>query len=100
MGSDIKAAFKRFDADGDGQITKNGMRCSDSELDVIYALGDLDGDGEISVGEFIRVMSPPLQRLCRDSGTPLPALRMSSQPSVSSTPTTTVPSTRRSLLMA
>merc|ERR1719362_27218 len=60
--SDIKAAFKRFDADGDGQITrneiKNGMRCSDSELDVIYALGDLDGDGEISVGEFIRVMSP------------------------------------------
>ena len=37
---------------------KNGMRCSDSELDVIYALGDLDGDGEISVGEFIRVMSP------------------------------------------
>merc|ERR1712088_546932 len=55
--SDIKAAFKRFDADGDGQITrnemKNGMRCSDSELDVIYALGDLDGDGEISVGEFI-----------------------------------------------
>merc|ERR1712158_53506 len=60
--TDIKAAFKRFDADGDGQITrnemKNGMRCSDSELDVIYALGDLDGDGEISVGEFIRVMSP------------------------------------------
>merc|ERR1719370_1094376 len=60
--SDIKAAFKRFDANGDGQITrnemKNGMRCSDSELDVIYALGDLDGDGEISVGEFIRVMSP------------------------------------------
>merc|ERR1711972_394152 len=60
--TDIKAAFKRFDADGDGQITrnemKNGMRCSDAELDIIYALGDLDGDGEISVGEFIRVMSP------------------------------------------
>merc|ERR1711899_377459 len=37
---------------------KNGMRCSDAELDNIYALGDLDGDGEISVGEFIRVMSP------------------------------------------
>merc|ERR1711962_763376 len=60
--TDIKTAFKRFDADGDGQITrnemKNGMRCSDAELDIIYALGDLDGDGEISVGEFIRVMSP------------------------------------------
>merc|ERR1719357_947856 len=42
--TDIKAAFKRFDADGDGQITrnemKNGMRCSDAELDIIYALGD------------------------------------------------------------
>merc|ERR1719342_1679517 len=39
--TDIKAAFKRFDADGDGQITrnemKNGMRCSDAELDIIYA---------------------------------------------------------------
>jgi len=60
--SDIKAAFKRFDADGDGQMTrnelKNGMRASDADLDIIFALGDLDGDGEINIGEFIRVMSP------------------------------------------
>lgn len=59
---DIKAAFKRFDADGDGQMTKkemkNGMKCSDSEIDLVFALGDLDGDGEISLGEYIRVMSP------------------------------------------
>jgi calmodulin len=61
--SDIKTAFKRFDADGDGQMTKkelkDGMRCSDAEIDIIFSLGDLDGDGEISLSEFIRVMSPP-----------------------------------------
>eukprot|EP00092_Neocalanus_flemingeri_P000651 GFUD01000693.1.p1 GENE.GFUD01000693.1~~GFUD01000693.1.p1 ORF type:complete len:3364 (-),score=1087.83 GFUD01000693.1:1093-10800(-) len=59
---DIKVAFKRFDVDGDGQITrdelKNGMRLSAADIDVVFALGDLDGDGEISIGEFIRVMSP------------------------------------------
>merc|ERR1711970_298856 len=59
---DIKAAFKRVDVNKDGQISreelKNGMRLSDGDLDIVFALGDLDGDGEISVGEFIRVMSP------------------------------------------
>merc|ERR1711899_343173 len=60
--ADIKAAFKRLDANGDGQICRdelrNGMKLSDADLDVVFALGDLDGDGEISLGEFIRVMSP------------------------------------------
>jgi len=60
--ADIKSAFKRLDINKDGQISrdelKNGMKLSDSDLDIVFALGDLDGDGEISVGEFIRVMSP------------------------------------------
>merc|ERR1712038_1551437 len=60
--ADIKAAFKRLDANGDGQICRdemrNGMRLGDSDLDIVFALGDLDGDGEISLAEFIRVMSP------------------------------------------
>merc|ERR550525_1997334 len=34
------------------------MKLADADLDVVFALGDLDGDGEISLGEFIRVMSP------------------------------------------
>jgi len=59
---DIKSAFKRFDSNGDGQIDrselKSGMKLSESDLSVVFALGDLDGDGEISIGEFIRVMSP------------------------------------------
>merc|ERR1712106_612748 len=60
--ADIKTAFKKFDINKDGQITrdelKNGMKISGADLDVVFALGDLDGDGEISIGEFIRVMSP------------------------------------------
>jgi len=60
--ADIKTAFKRFDADGDGQMSraelKNGLKCSDADIDIIFALGDLDGDGEINIGEFIRVLSP------------------------------------------
>ena len=59
---DIKSAFKQFDINKDGQISKdelkNGMRLSGEELDVIFAVGDLDGDGEINIGEFIRVMCP------------------------------------------
>merc|ERR1719333_1396806 len=60
--ADIKAAFKRLDVNGDGQICRdelrNGMRLSDGDLDIVFALADLDGDGEISLGEFVRVMSP------------------------------------------
>merc|ERR1712012_825130 len=60
--ADIKAAFKRLDANNDGQICRDelraGMRLSDPDMDVVFALGDLDGDVEISLGEFIRVMSP------------------------------------------
>merc|ERR1712123_168345 len=60
--ADIKTAFKKFDINKDGQITrdelKNGMKISGADLDVVFALGDLDGDGEISIGEFIRVLSP------------------------------------------
>ena len=60
--ADIKSAFKRIDANGDGAICRDelrsGMKLNDADLDVVFALGDLDGDGEISLGEFIRVMSP------------------------------------------
>eukprot|EP00088_Acartia_fossae_P012304 TRINITY_DN1633_c0_g1_i1.p1 TRINITY_DN1633_c0_g1~~TRINITY_DN1633_c0_g1_i1.p1 ORF type:complete len:1625 (+),score=462.94 TRINITY_DN1633_c0_g1_i1:438-4877(+) len=59
---DIKSAFKQFDVNRDGQISrdelKNGMRISNDELEVIFAVGDLDGDGEINIGEFIRIMCP------------------------------------------
>merc|ERR1711892_652862 len=62
MVPDAPNTVKKFDINKDGQITrdelKNGMKTSGADLDVVFALGDLDGDGEISIGEFIRVMSP------------------------------------------
>ena len=60
--SNIKESFKKFDINRDGQISrtelKNGMKLSEADLDVVFALGDLDGDGEISMGEFVLIMSP------------------------------------------
>merc|ERR1740129_1029829 len=65
--NDVKAAFKRFDRDGDGALTKDelaaamkssGESYSDVEVDAIFSLGDVDGDGEITLEEFIGLMSP------------------------------------------
>merc|ERR550532_1333586 len=60
--TDIKEGFKRVDPNGDGAISRqelrNGMRLSDEQLAVVFALGDIDQDGEISMAEFIRLMSP------------------------------------------
>merc|ERR1719458_742056 len=59
--ANVKESFKKFDANGDGQISrnelKNAMKLSDADLDTVFALGDLDGDGEISMGEFVLIMS-------------------------------------------
>eukprot|EP00091_Calanus_sinicus_P016427 TRINITY_DN35776_c0_g1_i1.p1 TRINITY_DN35776_c0_g1~~TRINITY_DN35776_c0_g1_i1.p1 ORF type:complete len:524 (-),score=190.55 TRINITY_DN35776_c0_g1_i1:33-1604(-) len=58
----VKESFKKFDVNHDGQISrtelKNGMKLSDADLDVVFALGDLDGDGEISMCEFVLIMCP------------------------------------------
>merc|ERR1712106_1008865 len=58
----VKDGFKRIDNNGDGAISrqelKQGMHLSDEELDVVFALGDIDQDGEISMAEFIPLMSP------------------------------------------
>ena len=46
--ANVKDSFKKFDADGDGQINrnelKNAMKLNDADLDIVFALGDLDGD--------------------------------------------------------
>jgi len=60
--SNVKESFKKFDVNHDGQISrselKNGMKLSDADLEVVFALGDLDGDGEISMSEFVLIMCP------------------------------------------
>merc|ERR1711963_817880 len=64
---DVRAAFKRFDANGDGALSRNelaaalkssGHPYSDVEVDAIFSLGDTDGDGEVSLQEFVDLMSP------------------------------------------
>merc|ERR1719369_1948146 len=65
--NDVKAAFKRFDSNGDGALSKDelsealkssGESYSNVEVDAIFSLGDIDGDGEITLQEFVTLMSP------------------------------------------
>mmetsp|Transcript_10369 Transcript_10369/g.11904 ORF Transcript_10369/g.11904 Transcript_10369/m.11904 type:complete len:154 (+) Transcript_10369:265-726(+) len=62
---DMKKAFKLFDDDGTGKITfenikrvaaELGENMSDAELQEMITEADLDGDGEVSEEEFLRVM--------------------------------------------
>eukprot|EP00092_Neocalanus_flemingeri_P019933 GFUD01021591.1.p1 GENE.GFUD01021591.1~~GFUD01021591.1.p1 ORF type:complete len:639 (-),score=213.67 GFUD01021591.1:258-2174(-) len=64
---EVKAAFKRFDSNGDGALDKkelaaamksSGQSYADVEIDAIFSLGDVDGDGEVSLEEFVDLMSP------------------------------------------
>ena len=62
----VRQAFKKFDADGDGEISiqelKGGAKSigklSDGELHAIFAIGDIDNDGKISFPEFARIVIP------------------------------------------
>merc|ERR1740123_2023262 len=63
--ADVKAAFKKIDTDGVGLLSKNEMQNSPGckfdreEVDAIFQLGDINGDGELDMGEFIALMYPP-----------------------------------------
>jgi len=65
--NEVKTAFKKFDKNRDGSLSKGemsrmmfstGHSYTDTEVDAIMNLGDLDGDGEISLDEFVTLMSP------------------------------------------
>merc|ERR1719225_2305504 len=66
--SDAKAAFQRFDINGDGVMDReemkqmmnfaSGKKVSDREVDALFRVGDLDGDGQVDMHEFIRLMFP------------------------------------------
>merc|ERR1712168_228399 len=66
--SDAKAAFRRFDVNGDGVMDKDEMKqmmssaagkpVSAAEVDALFKKGDLDGDGQIDMHEFLKLMFP------------------------------------------
>ena len=61
--NEAQQLFKILDKNGDGMISMEEMRnCgqqfSAKEIDAIFALGDVNNDGEIDVNEFLAVMCP------------------------------------------
>ena len=61
--NDIKATFRKWDSDGDGHISRLELRqvmssFSESEVDTVFALGDMDKSGGIDYQEFISLLVP------------------------------------------
>jgi len=65
--SSVKDAFKKFDADGDGAISRQevmngasscGLKLSSDEVDTLFILGDKDDNGQIDFSEFAEIMIP------------------------------------------
>ena len=63
---DIKLAFKMFDADGSGSISKEelrdaltqaGNKISEAEFNELFDETDADGSGEIDYGEFVTMLT-------------------------------------------
>jgi len=66
--AEVEAAFRTFDTNHDGAISfqemKNGLKNSgilftDQEVETVFAVADRDGDGEVSLSEFVQILSAP-----------------------------------------
>lgn len=60
---DARFMFKQMDHDGDGllsqeEMRKSGTKFTRTEIEALFAIGDINGDGEIDIDEFINVMCP------------------------------------------
>merc|ERR1712198_224132 len=64
--AEIEAAFRRFDTNKDGAISydelRAGLSCSgihfnDQEVETCFAVADRDCDGEVSLAEFVAMLS-------------------------------------------
>merc|ERR1719312_2455782 len=60
---DARFLFKQLDKDGDGLLSREELRkCetkfSSKEIEALFAVGDINNDGEIDLDEFINVMCP------------------------------------------
>ena len=52
-----------MDHDGDGvlsqeEMRKSGSRFTSKEIEALFAVGDINGDGELDINEFINVICP------------------------------------------
>merc|ERR1712152_132159 len=65
--TNVRDAFKKFDADGDGCISRQevmqgassaGLKLSSEEVDTLFILGDKDNNGQIDFSEFAEIMIP------------------------------------------
>jgi len=62
MEATIREAFRVFDKDGNGSISAAelrhvGEKLTDEEVDEIIRVADIDGDGQVNYGEFIKYFS-------------------------------------------
>merc|ERR1712080_641552 len=64
--TEIEAAFRRFDTNKDGAISFQemkiglstcGLNFTEQEVEVCFAVADRDGDGEVSLAEFVELLS-------------------------------------------
>merc|ERR1719187_1188897 len=60
--SEAQKLFRQLDKDGDGNISHEEMvgckKFNNQEIEAIFAIGDINNDGEIDMNEFISVMCP------------------------------------------
>eukprot|EP00091_Calanus_sinicus_P023085 TRINITY_DN7622_c0_g1_i7.p1 TRINITY_DN7622_c0_g1~~TRINITY_DN7622_c0_g1_i7.p1 ORF type:complete len:601 (-),score=238.71 TRINITY_DN7622_c0_g1_i7:1416-3218(-) len=71
---DVRKAFKTYDRDGDGAIDRGELHkaltnykfnFSDQEVDIIFAAGDIDGDGCVDFEEFMYLMCPSTAQIVK-----------------------------------
>jgi len=69
---DVKAAFRVFDCDNNGSISKEelreamvnlGQRCTEEEFSVMFATADKNKNGRIDFEEFVEMMLPSARSL-------------------------------------
>src|SRR6266851_5262530 len=89
-GDKMEFLFRLHDVNGDGCITRPELDClmhivlaendlklpfeeADRLVDAVMQAGDIDGDGKITIGEFVTMMAahPDLQRLLTEYGVAL-----------------------------
>jgi len=65
---DVKAAFRVFDSNDNGSISKEelreamvnlGQRCTEEEFSTMFATADTNRNGRIDFDEFVEMMLPP-----------------------------------------